>query len=172
MRDEAHLHRLLKAFVRYYHEEFGWNSRLDGIQAAILRVKLPHVEEWNRMRRERAANYDRLFTQAGLVSSDGRGPVRLPAVSSHAGHVFHQYVIRAQRRDPLREFLTAHKVGSEVYYPIPIHLQPAFAYLGYSEGDLPESERAAREVLALPMFPELTDAEQQWVVECIATFYS
>ena len=157
---------------RYLHDEFGWNARLDAIQAAILRVKLPHIETWNRQRRERAAAYDRLFTQAGLVAPDGRGPVRLPAISPHAEHVFHQYVIRAQRRDPLREFLSARKIGSEIYYPIPLHLQPAFTYLGYREGDLPESERAAREVLALPMFPELTEAEQQWVVESVAEFYS
>jgi dTDP-4-amino-4,6-dideoxygalactose transaminase len=157
---------------RYLHEEFGWNARLDAIQAAILRVKLPHIETWNRQRRERAAAYDRLFTQAGLVAPDGRGPVRLPAISPHAEHVFHQYVIRVQRRDPLRAFLTERKIGSEIYYPIPLHLQPAFIYLGYREGDLPESERAAREVLALPMFPELTEVEQQWVVESIAEFYS
>jgi dTDP-4-amino-4,6-dideoxygalactose transaminase len=86
--------------------------------------------------------------------------------------VFHQYVIRATRRDELRKFLTARKIGTEVYYPVPLHLQPCLAYLGYSEGDLPESERAAREVLALPMFPELTDAEQRWVVESVAEFYS
>lgn len=170
----AHMRRLRNhgSPRRYQHDELGWNSRLDGIQAAILRVKFPYIAAWNRQRRERAATYDLLFTQSGLVSPDGRGPVRLPAVSPHAEHVFHQYVIRAQRRDRLREFLSARRIGSEVYYPIPLHLQPAFAFLGYCEGDLPESERAAREVLALPMFPELTEAEQRWVVESVAEFFS
>jgi dTDP-4-amino-4,6-dideoxygalactose transaminase len=157
---------------RYLHEEMGWNSRLDAIQAAVLRVKLPYVETWNRQRRERAATYDRLLTQSGLWSPTGNSPVRTLAVAPSALHIYHQYVIRAERRDQLRQFLSDRRVGTEIYYPIPLHLQPAFAYLGYREGDLPESERAACEVLALPMFPELTEHEQQWVVECMAEFYS
>ena len=157
---------------RYRHEELGWNCRLDAIQAAVLRVKLPHLETWNRKRREHAAAYDLLLTQSGLISATGDSPVRVLTRSPHAHHVYHQYVIRAQRRDELRQFLTDRKIGTEIYYPIPLHLQPVFAYLGYREGDLPESERAAREVLALPMFPELTDEEQQWVVESIAEVYS
>jgi dTDP-4-amino-4,6-dideoxygalactose transaminase len=157
---------------RYLHEELGWNCRLDAIQAAVLRVKLPHLETWNRKRREHAAAYDLLLTQSGLISATGDSPVRVLTRSPHAHHVYHQYVIRAQRRDELRQFLTDRKIGTEIYYPIPLHLQPVFAYLGYREGDLPESERAAREVLALPMFPELTDEDQQWVVESIAEFYS
>ena len=157
---------------RYRHEELGWNCRLDAIQASVLRVKLPHLETWNRKRREHAAAYDLLLTQSGLISATGDSPVRVLTRSPHAHHVYHQYVIRAQRRDELRQFLTDRKIGTEIYYPIPLHLQPVFAYLGYREGDLPESERAAREVLALPMFPELTDEEQQWVVESIAEFYS
>ena len=156
---------------RYLHEEVGWNSRLDAIQSAILRVKLPHVERWNSQRRERAALYDRLFADAGLAGKN-QCPVRLAVRSPHAHHVFHQYVIRARRRDDLRQFLTERKIGTEIYYPLPLHLQPCFAYLGYSEGDLPESERASREVLALPMFPELTEDEQRWVVESVADFYS
>jgi len=157
---------------RYLHEDLGWNCRLDAIQAAVLRVKLPHLETWNRKRREHAAAYDLLLTQSGLISATGDSPVRVLTRSPHAQHVYHQYVIRAQRRDQLRQFLTDRKIGTEIYYPIPLHLQPVFSYLGYREGDLPESERAAREVLALPMFPELTDEEQQWVVESIAEFYS
>lgn len=157
---------------RYLHEELGWNCRLDAIQAAVLRVKLPHIETWNRKRREHATAYDRLLTQSGLISATGDSPVRVLARSPHAHHVYHQYVIRAKRRDQLRQFLADRKIGTEIYYPIPLHLQPVFAYLGYREGDLPESERAAREVLALPMFPELTECEQQWVVESIAEFYS
>jgi dTDP-4-amino-4,6-dideoxygalactose transaminase len=170
----AHMRRLRNhgSPQRYLHEELGWNCRLDAIQAAVLRVKLPHIETWNRKRRDRAAAYDLLLTQSGLLSATGDSPVRVLARSPHAHHVYHQYVIRAQRRDELRQFLTARKIGTEIYYPIPLHLQPVFAYLGYREGDLPESERAAREVLALPMFPELTDEEQQWVVESIAEFYS
>ena len=158
--------------TRYYHEEVGWNSRLDAIQAAVLRVKLPHVSAWNNIRRERAATYDRLLKDAGLTSGTGVSPVQPISRSPHAKHVFHQYVIRVQRRDDLRRFLSEGNVGTEVYYPVPLHLQNCFTYLGYQEGDLPESERAAREVLALPMFPELTEEEQRWVVECIASFYS
>jgi dTDP-4-amino-4,6-dideoxygalactose transaminase len=157
---------------RYLHEEFGWNSRLDEIQAAVLRVKLPYVEKWNQQRRDRAATYDHLLTQSGLISATAEDPIRVLATTPHAYHVFHQYVIRAQRRDELRQFLADRRIGSEVYYPIPLHLQPVFAYLGYNEGEMPEAERAAREVLALPMFPELTADEQQWVVESIAEFYS
>jgi dTDP-4-amino-4,6-dideoxygalactose transaminase len=157
---------------RYLHEELGWNCRMDAIQAAVLRVKLAHIEKWNQQRRERAATYDRLLTQSGLMSPTGDSPLRVLSTTPHAYHVFHQYVIRAQRRDNLRKFLAGRNIGTEIYYPIPLHLQPVFSYLGYREGDLPESERAAREVLALPMFPELTDDEQQWVVENIAKFYS
>jgi dTDP-4-amino-4,6-dideoxygalactose transaminase len=155
---------------RYYHEEFGWNCRLDAIQAAVLRVKLPHVENWNQQRRQRAATYDRLLAAAGLLAKDS--PITALKTSAPAFHVFHQYVVRARRRDELRKFLADRKIGTEIYYPLPLHLQTCFAYLGYSAGDLPESERAAREVLALPMFPELTEAEQQWVVESVAEFCS
>jgi dTDP-4-amino-4,6-dideoxygalactose transaminase len=107
-----------------------------------------------------------------LISATGDSPLRVLSTTPHASHIYHQYVIRAQRRDELRQFLVDRKIGTEIYYPIPLHLQPAFAYLGYREGDLPESERAAKEVLALPMFPELTEDEQQWVVESVAEFYS
>ncbi len=157
---------------RYVHEELGWNCRLDALQAAVLRVKLPHVEGWNQKRRERAATYDRLLTQSGLIAPTADAPVRVQATQPQARHVYHQYAIRAHRRDELREFLTGRNIGTEIYYPIPLHLQPVFTYLGYREGDLPEAERAAREILALPMFPELTESEQQWVVESIAEFYS
>ena len=169
---------------RYVHEEFGWNSRLDAIQAAILLVKMKYISEWNEQRGERAATYDRLLKRAGLAASteDGTGrsvagdtrgfPLTLPYREAQARHVFHQYVVRAHRRDELRAFLAENGIGSEIYYPIPLHLQSCFAYLGYREGDLPESERAAREVLALPMFPELREDEQQRVVSKIAEFYS
>jgi dTDP-4-amino-4,6-dideoxygalactose transaminase len=160
---------------RYVHEEFGWNCRLDAIQAAILRVKLKYVEGWNEARRQRAAQYDQLFAAAGLTSSGGQtenpAPIQLPRTSAKAHHVFHQYVVRAYRREELREFLAARKIGTEIYYPIPLHMQPCFVYLGYRDGDFPEAERAAKEVLALPMFPELTEEEQRWVVQSIADFY-
>ena len=161
---------------RYYHNEFGWNGRMDAIQAAVLRVKLAHIADWNQSRRQHAATYDHLFANAGLTSSQTSNqlsaPVRLLARSPQAKHVFHQYVIRAQRRDDLRKFLADRKIGSEIYYPLPLHLQPVFSYLGLKAGDLPVSEQAAREVLALPMFPELTEAEIRCVVESIAEFYS
>ena len=157
---------------RYYHEEFGWNGRLDAIQAAVLRVKLAHLADWNERRRQHAATYDRLFAEAGLTSGPGYIPVGLLARSPQAKHVFHQYVIRAQRRDQLRQFLADRQVGTEIYYPLPLHLQPVFSYLGLKEGDLPIAEQAAQEVLALPMFPELTEAEIRLVVATIADFYS
>ena len=161
---------------RYYHHEIGWNGRMDAIQAAVLRVKLPHIADWNRSRQRHAATYDKLFAESGLTSSqhsnEGSAPVSLLARSPHATHVFHQYVIRAQRRDELRKFLAERKIGSEVYYPLPLHLQPVFRYLGLQAGDLPVAEKAAQEVLALPMFPELTDVEIRCVVGSIADFYS
>jgi dTDP-4-amino-4,6-dideoxygalactose transaminase len=180
----AHMRRLRNhgSPQRYVHEEFGWNSRLDAIQAAVLRVKLKYVEGWNAARRQRAAIYDRLFAESGLTGSQSTinnrqstipddFPIHLPQTVAQAHHVFHQYVVRAYRRDELREFLTARRIGTEVYYPIPLHLQPCFVYLGHREGDFPEAERAAKEVLALPMFPELTEDEQRWVVKSIADFY-
>jgi dTDP-4-amino-4,6-dideoxygalactose transaminase len=169
---------------RYYHHEFGWNGRMDAIQAAVLRVKLGHIADWNQSRQQHAATYDRLFAESGLTSSwnsgqtsdqtstQGSAPVRLLSRSPQAKHVFHQYVIRVQRRDELRQFLADRKIGSEIYYPLPLHLQPVFSYLGLKAGDLPVAEQAAREVLALPMFPELTEAEIQSVVESIAEFYN
>jgi dTDP-4-amino-4,6-dideoxygalactose transaminase len=160
---------------RYYHDEIGWNTRLDGMQAAVLRVKMKYLEEWNRRRRERAETYNSLFTRAGLRagnSSSPHAPVQFLECLPQAHHIHHQYVVRAERRDELKKFLAERGVGAEVYYPLPLHLQKSFAYLGYREGDLPEAERAAREVLALPMFAELTEEEQTYVVETIAEFYS
>jgi len=183
----AHMRRLRNhgSPRHYVHEELGWNSRLDAIQAAILRVKLKYLEGWNQARCQRAARYDHLFAEAGLAQAISQSTIRnqqstmapsdapicLPNTAAQAHHVFHQYVVRAYRRDELREFLTARKIGTEIYYPIPLHLQPCFVYLGYREGDFPEAERAAKEVLALPMFPELTEEEQRRVVESIAEFY-
>lgn len=159
---------------RYFHEEIGWNSRLDTLQAAVLLVKLRYVERWNQQRRERAKFYDALFQRQGLAEPGvypNRGAV-LPYVDPRGTHVFHQYVIRVPRRDALKAFLAERAIGSEVYYPVPLHLQAALKSLGYAEGAFPESERAAKEVLALPMFPELTEQEQESVVAAIGEFLS
>ncbi len=161
---------------RYYHEEIGWNSRLDAIQAAVLRVKLRHIDEWNLQRRAIASKYDALFGSTGLVKTgattvSAQAPVALLQTRPEAFHIYHQYVMRAHRRDDLRAFLTQKGVGSEIYYPVPLHLQQSFAYLGYRAGDFPESERAALEALALPIFPELREDEQERVVGAIGEFY-
>ncbi len=164
---------------RYYHDEIGWNARMDAIQAAVLRVKLKRLPEWNSRRREIAEKYDELFVGVGLSdlrNAKGRPrsskPVRLLTTHSENVHIFHQYVIRVEKRDELRTFLSNRAIGSEIYYPVPLHLQKTFTYLGYLEGDLPAAERAAKEVLALPIFPELTDEEQKRVVAAVAEFYS
>ena len=161
---------------RYYHEEIGWNSRLDAVQAAVLRVKLKHIDDWNQRRRIVACRYHGLLAGAGLVQAQAQtvsrqAPIATLASSPDAHHIYHQFVVRAFDRDKLRNFLTEQGIGSEIYYPLPLHLQECFAYLGYKAGDLPESERAAKEVLALPMFPELREDEQQRVIAAIADFY-
>ncbi|HEX8353806.1 MAG TPA: DegT/DnrJ/EryC1/StrS family aminotransferase [Pyrinomonadaceae bacterium] len=155
--------------TEYHHDEVGFNSRLDTLQAAVLRVKLPRLNAWSDARRERADTYTRLLAEAGLSEF-----VTPPHVRPGARHIFHQYVVRVHgaRRDALAEHLRACGVGTKVYYPVPLHLQPCFAGLGYREGDFPESERAARETLALPMFPELTGAQQEYVVETVRRFFS
>ncbi len=157
---------------RYYHDEVGWNARMDGFQGAILAVKLKYIDGWNRKRREVAERYDALFRAAGLAE---RGPypvhgIVLPHDAPGRIHVWHQYVIRSSRRDALREFLASRNIGSEIYYPVPLHMQDALQSLGYKEGDFPEAERAAREVLALPIFPELREDEQETVVGAIGEF--
>ena len=159
---------------RYYHDEIGWNTRMDGFQGAVLGVKLRYIDGWNQLRRTVARRYHALFHAAGLVET---GPypshgVVLPHEVPGSRHVWHQYVIRTARRDALREFLAARKIGSEIYYPVPLHMQEALKNLGYAEGSFPESERAAREVLALPIFPEIREDEQQTVVNAIAEFLS
>lgn len=157
---------------RYHHDEVGWNTRLDGIQGAILEIKLKYIAGWNDARREVADRYHDLFRHAG-VADPGPYPANgivLPHEIPGSRHVWHQYVIRCVRRDALREFLTARKIGSEIFYPLPLHMQKALESLGYHEGDFPEAERAAREVLALPIFPELREDEQQAVVGAIAEF--
>jgi dTDP-4-amino-4,6-dideoxygalactose transaminase len=159
---------------RYHHDEVGWNARMDGFQGAILSVKLKYIDGWNQARRAVAEKYHALFHAAGLAEV-GPYPVHgivLPHEVPGSRHVWHQYVIRTARRDALREFLTARSIGSEIYYPVPLHMQDALKSLGYTEGSFPEAERAAREVLALPIFPELREDEQQTVVAAIAEFLS
>jgi dTDP-4-amino-4,6-dideoxygalactose transaminase len=159
---------------RYYHDELGWNARMDGFQGAVLSVKLRHIERWNDSRRAIAARYHALFAKTGMAEP-GPYPVHgivLPQEMPGNRHVWHQYVIRTKRRDDLREFLAARQIGSEIYYPVPLHLQDALKGLGYAEGDFPEAERAAREVLALPIFPELREDEQETVVAAVAEFFS
>jgi dTDP-4-amino-4,6-dideoxygalactose transaminase len=157
---------------RYYHDEVGWNSRLDTLQAAVLEVKLRRVEAGNARRRELAALYNERFTAAGLVGKTTSEGVVLPFTDPRAEHVFHQYAIRAPRRDALREYLAGHSIGSEVYYPLVLSLQESLKFLGYTKGDFPVSERAAEEVLALPIYPELRVEELESVVEAIRRFYA
>src|SRR6202789_2233866 len=159
---------------RYHHDEVGWNSRMYTVQAAVLLVKLGFIDDWNAKRRALAESYRILFEQAGLVEP---GPypqkgVVLPKIRSKATHVFHQYIIRVRRRDELKAFLHSRGVESEVYYPLALHQQPALRSLGYPTGAFPESERAAAEVLALPIFPQLTFQEQEIVVTAFADFFS
>jgi UDP-N-acetyl-3-dehydro-alpha-D-glucosamine 3-aminotranferase len=145
---------------KYYSEEQGWNSRLDEIQAAILRVKLRHLDEWNARRRENAATYD------GLLN--GVTGVTTPRVMGWGDHVFHQYTIRVPKRDAVQKTLAERGIATTVYYPTPIHLQPIYASLGYRQGDLAETERAAKEALSLPMYAELSQLQMERVVKAVA----
>jgi dTDP-4-amino-4,6-dideoxygalactose transaminase len=167
--DDALAERLRRLRVHgglktYYHDEVGYNSRLDTLQAAVLRAKLPHLTAWSEKRRANAAYYDAAF--AGL---DG---VVTPFVDPANVSIFNQYTLRCERRDDLRAHLQERGVGTAVYYPLPLHLQPCFAYLGYKEGACPESERAAKAVVSLPIYPELTRAQQDEVVTAVRDFYS
>jgi len=152
---------------KYVHRFIGGNFRLDALQAAVVNVKLRHLDSWTEARRANARRYDRLIAGAGLPDLAG---IRPPAVVADR-HIFNQYVIRAPRRDELRKHLAACGIGTEVYYPIPLHLQECFAGLGYKPGSLPESEEAARATLALPVYPEVTDAQARHVVESMVSFY-
>jgi dTDP-4-amino-4,6-dideoxygalactose transaminase len=151
---------------KYQYEILGMNSRLDSLQAAILRVKLAYLDAWTRGRQQKAAFYKQLFREFELHSA-----VSLPHVSNDCVHVYNQFVIRCIERDSLREFLQKQGIPTEIYYPKPLHLQPAFTYLSYKQGQLPEAEAASREALALPIYPELTTEHQAEVVRGIAKFY-
>lgn len=158
---------------KYYHKLIGGNFRIDTIQAAVLNVKLNHLDGWTKRRQDNAQRYETLFRQTGLVE---RGAVTLPeAVYQASGkphyHIYNQFVLRVQRRDDLIAHLKQKGIGAEIYYPVPFHLQECFRYLGYKEGDFPESERAAKETIAIPIYPELTAEQQAEVVEGIGSFY-
>ena len=162
--------RLLRAHgegAKYRHDVIGVNSRLDAMQAAALSVKLRRIDSWCRARRERAAYYGKLFHEQNLL---GRGVKSVPDAGA-AAHAFNYYVVRAEQRDALKNHLAAAGIQTEIYYPMPLHLQPCFSHLGYRRGDFPVAEKAAEEVLALPLYPELTEAQQTTVVENIAAFY-
>jgi dTDP-4-amino-4,6-dideoxygalactose transaminase len=164
--DRVKMLRVHGSRVRYYHDEVGANSRLDEIQAAILRVKLKRLDAWSAGREKNAKRYDSLFTK-----TDIKGVLDTPKISEGCVSVYNQYVIRVKKRDELRAYLSAAGIGSEVYYPLPLHLQKCFKGLGYKKGDFPVSEKAAREVLALPIYPELTPAAIKHVVATIASFF-
>jgi dTDP-4-amino-4,6-dideoxygalactose transaminase len=151
---------------KYYHELIGGNFRLDEIQAAVLNVKLPHLDSWSAARQRNAAFYDAAFAKAGI-----RGPVPPPAAPAGSRHIYNQYCIRTPRRDELRAYLTSQGVGAEIYYPLPLHMQQCFAYLGHRPEDFPESLRASQESLALPIYPELEESQLQYVVDTIAAFH-
>jgi len=156
--------RLHGGAKQYQHEEVGFNSRLDTVQAAVLLAKLPHLAGWSAARRERAARYDELLAPIHGVCT--------PKADRANEHIFHQYTVRAERRDALLEHLRARGIGCAVYYPLGLHLQPCFADLGYRPGALPETEAASREVISLPIYPELTPAAQDAVVAAIREFYA
>ena len=166
--DDALANRLRRLRVHggmktYYHEEVGYNSRLDALQAAVLRAKFRHLEAWSEKRRANARYYDQAFAEIPEIVT--------PFVDPRNVSIFNQYTLRVENRDELQKHLNARKIGSSVYYPLPLHLQPCFAYLGYKEGAFPESERAAREVISLPVFPELTRAHLDEVIGAVRDFY-
>jgi dTDP-4-amino-4,6-dideoxygalactose transaminase len=159
--------RVHGGYPKYYHQVIGGNFRLDALQAAIVSIKLTYLDQWTRARQENAEQYRSLFKAAGLD-----GGIGLP-IEKQDRHIYNQFVIRVpEKRDALRAWLNESGVGNEIYYPVPLHLQACFADLGYKQGDMPESEKAAAETLALPIFPELTDEELEYVVDRIKAFYS
>ncbi|WP_396206484.1 DegT/DnrJ/EryC1/StrS family aminotransferase [Gemmatimonas sp.] len=166
--DEALFEALMKLRTHgsrrtYYHEIVGYNSRLDALQAAVLRAKLPHLEAWSAARRRNAAYYDAAFADVAEIGT--------PWVDPANTSIYNQYTIRVSRRDELQTYLKERGIGSNVYYPLPLHLQPCFAYLGYAEGQCPEAEKAAREVLSLPVFPELATAQLDEVIAAVRGFF-
>jgi dTDP-4-amino-4,6-dideoxygalactose transaminase len=165
--DRVRMLRVHGSRLKYVHEAIGVNSRLDALQAAVLRVKLKYLEEWTKGRQRNAARYEALFKDANLLDR-----VTLPAVTAENRHVYNQYVVRVHRRDRLRAFLQEQGVGTEIYYPAPLHLQVCYKDLGYRRGSFPQAERAADETLALPIYAELTEDQQAFVVGTIKKFFA
>ncbi len=165
--DELRLLRAHGSRKKYQYEIIGTNSRLDALHAAILRVKLPHLQGWAKKRAEHAELYKQLFAKAGLTNI-----LRMPSNPEGREHVYNQFVIRVPRREELRAFLNTEGIPTDVYYPSPLHVQPAFSYLGYEHGSFPEAEKASTEVLALPVYPELAHQDQERVVSTISAFYN
>lgn len=163
--DHVRMLRVHGSRPKYVHHTIGYNSRLDELQAAILNVKIKYLPEWNQKRKERARTYNELF-QSLLPEQ-----VQVPYIKEDRDHIFHQYTIRVDKRDALQTFLKEQGVATMIYYPKPLHLQPVYRELGYQEGDLPQAEKACSEVLSLPMFPELTEQEQEYVVQKIEQFF-
>ncbi len=159
--------RVHGSFERYYHKWVGLNSRLDGFQGAVLRVKLPHLDAWSDKRKANADYYRQLFTDAGLTEQ-----ITLPFERENVRHIYNQFVIRVpEKRDELKQFLAENEIGTDIYYPVSLHQQECFKYLGYLKGDYPESEKASRETLALPIFPELKAEQQEFVARKIGEFF-
>ncbi len=158
--------RVHGSFERYYHKWVGLNSRLDGFQGAVLRVKLPHLDSWSDQRKANADHYRELFNDAGLTEQ-----IVLPFERENTRHIYNQFVIRVpERRDDLKQYLAENEIGTDIYYPVSLHQQECFEYLGYQTGDFPESEKASKETLAVPIFPELKKEQQEFVVEKISEF--
>lgn len=164
--ERLHMLRVHGGKRKYHYDLVGINSRLDALQAAILRAKLPHLDRWTQARRENAERYRQLFVEAQLLDV-----VQLPSCPPECLHVYNQFTIRVKQREGLREFLHERGIPTEIYYPVPLHLQPAFDFLGYKDGQFPESEAASREVLSLPIDPSLSAQHQAAVVNAIAEFY-
>ncbi|MCP2605103.1 DegT/DnrJ/EryC1/StrS family aminotransferase, partial [Candidatus Aminicenantes bacterium AH-873-B07] len=165
--------RVHGAEPKYYHKIIGGNFRLDALQAAILNVKLKYLDEWSKKRRENAEYYNRRLEESNLI---GKKYIQIPLpIYKNSGdknyHIYNQYTIRARNRDKLREFLKENGIATEIYYPIPLHLQECFKYLGYKKGDLPVSEEASKTVLSLPIYPELTIEQKEYIIEKISEFY-
>jgi len=180
----AHMLRIKRVHggeQKYYHKVIGGNFRIDALQAAVLRVKLPHLDKWSEKRRVNAEYYNKLFIKAGLAEDTGKTKLdeknkvllpkavfkNIPNVKNY--HIYNQYIIRTQKRDELKKFLTENEIGNEIYYPVPFHMQECFANLNHKIGDFPESEKASNTSLALPVYPELTKEQQEFVVQKMCT---
>ncbi len=186
--EKLFIQRVHGAKPKYYHKIIGGNFRLDALQAAVISVKLPHLDSWSEKRRQNAQTYTKLFTQAGLAEEEGKisfnekNKVLLPKAvyksqksniknQNFNYHIYNQYIIRVEKRDELREYLTKNKIGTEIYYPVPFHLQECFSNLGYKQGEFPDAEMAANTSVALPIYPELTKEQLGYVVEKITEFF-